>query len=300
MSRLPSRRPGPAGTAARGEAAAAAPRHRQLALLPAEGRLVLSTTRLEVWRTCRRRYLFQYVQRLPARTTEPLWIGRLVHRVLERLATLPPGERTAGTAFELLDRLWPEEPEREGVFADPNREEAARRRARSMLAGWAARERERLRPDSRLFGLELPLSLPLGDGLAFTGRVDRLEWRDGGLELVDYKTGRASGPAVLRRSLQAVGYAWLVEQVLGRRVERVTFWFLASDRLVSLPVDREACAALPGELRADGRAILSEEVYPARPGPACRWCDYLALCPEGQESVRRYASRGGREAAGGR
>ncbi|MDI3297991.1 MAG: PD-(D/E)XK nuclease family protein [Bacillota bacterium] len=296
MSPLPARpepRPGrdPGGRPAPRAGRDRGPGDLQLALLPPDESLVLSATRLDVWRSCRRRYLFQYVQRLPARTTEPLWIGRLVHRVLERLVALPPAERREEAALALLDRLWPEEADRRSAFPSPEREQAARQRARAMLAAWVRRERARLGPDSRLVGLELPLSLRLGDGLAFTGRIDRLEWREGGLELVDYKTGRPRSAPALRRDLQAVAYAWLVESVWGRPVERVTFWFLAVDRLVTFPVDREAASALPDRLRAEGRAIREERLYPARPGPACRWCDYLALCPEGQQAARRLASR---------
>ena len=58
-------------------------------------------------------------------------------------------------------------------------------------------------------------------------------------------------------------------------------------------VAREAAAAdaayrAARAARADGGVdrCASDEAFPARPTPACRWCDFLRVCPEGSAQYR--------------
>jgi hypothetical protein len=41
------------------------------------------------------------------------------------------------------------------------------------------------------------------------------------------------------------------------------------------------CADADERFRAGLPATEVDEVFPPRPGPACGWCDYRQLCPEG-------------------
>jgi hypothetical protein len=41
------------------------------------------------------------------------------------------------------------------------------------------------------------------------------------------------------------------------------------------------CAGADERFRAGLPAAGVDDVFPPRPGPACGWCDYRLLCPEG-------------------
>jgi RecB family exonuclease len=180
------------------------------------------------------------LQALPG--VDPLLLGNLVHRVLEKLVAEPLGEPrgtleqarsappvpVAWPADDALDRLVAEQAEdlvaEEGVPL-PGLARALAARARPFLE--AARRTDWPHPGDRLaaLGAEVTGTLEVADGggarRAVHFRADRVDAVGGGLRLTDYKTGRPISSAktsAYRRKhllkavtagtrLQAVAYA---------------------------------------------------------------------------------------------
>ena len=109
-------------------------------------------------------------------------------------------------------------------------------------------------------------------------RIDRLP--GGGIEVIDYKTGRISSQKGVDESLQLSIYALACRDALGLGTpERVTLYFTESaTRLSTTRTDEQLDAARADILARVGRVRAGEFV--ATPGDACRWCDYRAMCPE--------------------
>jgi RecB family exonuclease len=195
----------------------------------------------------------------------------------------------------LLARGWINE-----GFASDAQSEKYREWARRMVEAYVSA----LDPADEPAGIERTVATRT-DVIAVSGRIDRLDSRIGPggdveLVVVDYKTGRhllTTDDA--RSSLALALYALAASRALRRPCTRVELHHLPSGQVIAWDHTEESLArhlrraeSLAGECSdADDqmRAGLSpgrrDEVFPARPSPACGWCDYLRHCQPGQAAA---------------
>lgn len=115
-------------------------------------------------------------------------------------------------------------------------------------------------------------------------RVDRLD--DGGVEIVDYKTGRYMlDEEAVGRDWQMTLYGLLVHEVLRPPHITLSLYYLREDVKVSVPMLRT-----PEEVRQDfadiALVIGTTEDFAPTPNRFCRFCDYASLCPVGPQQDR--------------
>ena len=102
----------------------------------------------------------------------------------------------------------------------------------------------------------------------------------GGIEVIDYKTGRPWSQAGVEENLQLSIYALACRDALGLgRPERVTLYFTeAASRTSTTRTDEQLDAARATILERAARMRTGD--FAATPSDrACGWCDYAALCP---------------------
>ncbi|MGI8708003.1 MAG: UvrD-helicase domain-containing protein [Actinomycetota bacterium] len=159
---------------------------------------------------------------LPQRPTTARRIGTEVHRLIE--------EKSLDLA------PYPDE----GEFDEPA-EVADPTRIGALLKSWAKKYGERVlaRLPSGEPMVELPFSMKI-DGRIIRGRIDAAyETDDGGIEIVDFKTGRRFEPAaedqltIYARALAALG-------VLPKGPVTLTYAFLAADESHSRAIEPDA------------------------------------------------------------
>ncbi|NMM33447.1 MAG: PD-(D/E)XK nuclease family protein, partial [Phycicoccus sp.] len=143
-----------------------------------------SPSKLLAWLDCPLRYRMQYLDR-PKPAVRPqrahTSIGVATHNALRDFWDLPPAERTPTAVERLMRKSWIDV-----GFRDPD-----------QSADWLVRTTERVTAylrgidrDRQPLGVERTVSMRTKT-LAVTGRIDRLDDRDGELVVVDYKTGRS-------------------------------------------------------------------------------------------------------------
>lgn len=122
------------------------------------------------------------------------------------------------------------------------------------------------------------------DGIRIHGIVDRIdETPKGGLEVLDYKTGKSLSWQDARTSDQLTVYQLLVEQNYPRSVEALTLYHMRTlTPLRTEPRGTEEVSDLSTRMGdvADG---IRSQIYDPRPGPYCTRCDFRAICPEWKE-----------------
>jgi DNA helicase-2/ATP-dependent DNA helicase PcrA len=125
-----------------------------------------------------------------------------------------------------------------------------------LASEWAGRS-----PSAVEVGVETTVG-----GRAVRGRIDAVfEDDDGGLTIVDWKTGRPGGPEQQRvRSLQLAVYRLAYARLTGRRPEQVraAFFFAATGETVRPPLPDEA------ELEQLVAELVADQVEDATDGPA--------------------------------
>jgi RecB family exonuclease len=244
-----------------------------------------SPSKLLAFLDCPRRYRLQYLDR-PApekrRQRAHTSLGNAVHNALRDWWDLP--ERTPHAGAGLLDRSWIDI-----GFRDAEQSTQWRERMRGAVGEYLGG----VDPASRPAGIERTVAFVSGD-LRVTGRVDRLDDRDGELVVVDYKTSRVPPTDDdARTSLPLALYAAAVWKMFRRRTLRVELHHVPSGtRAVhehtpeSLTRKVEQARSIARDARRADLDFATQgagsELFPPRPGPLCGWCDLRAHCAEGQ------------------
>jgi RecB family exonuclease len=246
-----------------------------------------SPSRLLAWLDCPRRYRLQYLDR-PSPPSRPqrahTSVGVAVHNALRDWWDLPPAQRTAVAGAELVRTSWIEL-----GFRDPEQSLRWRGRAQQHVSAYL----DGVDPTRQPLGIERTVSLKTSL-LALQGRIDRLDEREDGLVVVDYKTSRTPPTDDdARTSLPLALYAAATWKMFRRRCVRVELHHLPSGEVAAHEHTGESLKRKIGEAESIAREAQQAEAdyaelgvdsrrFPARVGPLCQWCDYRAHCPAGQ------------------
>lgn len=256
-------------------------RHHEARLFDEGDALVeLNPSRLQTYLDCPRQYRFRYVDHRPERRSFPQTsLGRSVHRALRDFYALPGVERTLPTLLRQMRDAWDPTGYRTSVEA-----EAGLARAEEMMRVYFGMEDH---AKVRAIALESKFSVQRpAAGIYVWGRIDRLDDYGDEYVIVDYKTGTfRQDPASVETSLPLSLYAMAVGEQFRQKVSRIVLFHLATGERVETRRDPDRLIADWKRLEEVGRKIRTDEEMAPEPGALCRWCDFLAACPEGREQV---------------
>jgi RecB family exonuclease len=211
-------------------------------------------------------------------------VGIATHNVLRDFWDLPPQQRTPAGVAELVRTSWIDV-----GFRDPEQSAAWRLRVRELVTEYLRTSDRERQP----VGIERSVSLKT-DEVAITGRIDRLDDRDGELVVVDYKTGRqVPTDDDARTSLPLALYAVASARMFRRPCRRVELHHVPSGTVAAHEhtdesLERKVAEAesIASDLRradADYAEVGIESTrFAPRTSALCSWCDFRAHCPEGQ------------------
>jgi putative RecB family exonuclease len=243
----------------------------------------LSPSKVASFKDCALAFRFSNIDRLPEPPSPAATKGSLVHRALELLFCEPAPARTLPAALACLDRARAEfSTDTEYVGLELDAEAAARfaADAESLLRRYFTLEDP---TTVHPIGMELLLEAKVGS-LTLRGIIDRLELdADGGLVVTDYKTGKVPGVMHEQSRLGGVHfYAFLCEQVLGRRPARIQLLYLAEPVAIVAEPSAQSIRGLEQRTSAIWKAVeraCANEDFRPRPSALCNWCSYQEYCP---------------------
>jgi putative RecB family exonuclease len=235
----------------------------------------VSPTKLDVWQQCPFRFRLQYVQKARVDSAwAHLSLGNAVHAALRDWFDLE--QRRSEDAADLVRTNWSSL-----GFRDDDQSAQWREIAAAMTVNYV-QEHAADQP----VGRERTLGA-LAEHVTISGRIDRIDERDGELVMVDYKTG-ATVPTIddVKVSRALAIYALVVQRSLKRPAYVVQLHHVPSGVVVEYRHTDETLARQLSRVDAIGRDIARatesglDSDFPAAPGPLCGWCDYRDLCPD--------------------
>ncbi len=244
----------------------------------------LSPSKVASFKDCALAFRYSVIDHLPEPPSPWASKGTLVHRALERLfSQTPAGTRTEEKALTELDLAWEElrsHPEFTGLGLDGPGEAEFRADAARLVANYFQLEDPN---QVRAVGIEVMLEAEVGR-LRLRGIIDRLELdHHGELVVTDYKTGRAPGLTYENSRLGGVQfYAFLCEQVLGRRPARVQLLHLQEPVAIVASPTAQSTRALQARASAVWAAVeraCATEDFRPRPSRLCAYCPFRSHCP---------------------
>jgi putative RecB family exonuclease len=263
----------------------------------------LSPSKVSSFKDCALAFRLSTIDRVPEPPSALAAKGTLVHRALQLLMWEEGvGRRTLDVALEKLARAVPEVLDGEeyaglGLHGD-ERSEFVDDAVQLVRNYFDLEDPNRV----RVIGTELRMSVTLGT-LVLSGIIDRLELDDDGeLVVTDYKTGRAPSVAYEQTRLGGVHfYAFLCEQVLGRRPARVQLLHLREPLSIwTMPSD-QSVRGLRQQTMAIWAAVeqaCEREDFRPRPGWRCQFCAYHEYCPAVGGDLGRLMGAAGRASGG--
>jgi len=266
----------------------------------------LSPSKIASFKDCALAFRLSVIDRVPEAPSPSAAKGTLVHRALELLMwEEEPADRTEASALAKLERAVPEVldgDEYRSLPWEPEEREEFVADAAELVQNYFRLEDPRA---VRVIGTELRMSATIGS-LHLSGIIDRLELdEDGELVVTDYKTGRAPTASYEESRLGGVHfYAFLCEQVLGRRPARIQLLHLREPLAISTTPSDQSIRGL--QLRAGAiwsavETACEREDFRPKPGRLCGYCSYHEFCPAMGGDLDRLKSSAdvGAEAPGG-
>lgn len=156
-----------------------------------------------------------------------LSLGQTVHQVLESLSVLPTNERLKRSLLDRFDEAWKNVSGKRGGFTSTTQEAQYKERGMEMLRNVMANPGPLLKMAVKIRA-DLPhYWLSEQDEIILCGKVDWLEYlpEEDGVHIIDFKTGKREEDA---NSLQLPIYSLLVHNTQGRKVSKLSYWYIAN------------------------------------------------------------------------
>jgi RecB family exonuclease len=223
-----------------------------------DGRVRLSFSRIDTYRSCPLRFRFSYIDRLPSAPATYLSFGTSIHAALEAfhdrtLFGMPSEDDLLGFLYDGWDSSG---------FHRESRDVQLReyRRAQDVLRRYHRRVRDDYQPAAET---EKWFELPIGDHAMVVGSIDRIDVDDDGeFHVVDYKTGKLRDRQQVRRSLQLAIYALACEHLFGVLPATVSLDFVVAGTEVRVGRDELDLDAARDAVDQTARAVLADDYTP--------------------------------------
>jgi DNA helicase-2/ATP-dependent DNA helicase PcrA len=241
--------------------------------------LELSASAVDSYDTCPQKFLFESRWGLRGRPHAAVTFGSVMHLTIREF--VKGLKQNARFPFDQVESIYLRE-WRSAGFEDDYQEGLYKSEGLEQLRAFHATTIE---APPGVLHQEKSFELLMPGNIVVTGRMDQVNRFDsGGVEIVDYKTGRPRSPTHAKKSLQLSLYAIAAREALELVPERLVFYNLSTNEAVAstrsgkqLDEARERVAEVAAEIRAGN--------FPATPGFYCRSCEFRPVCPAHEQLV---------------
>lgn len=245
----------------------------------------LSASAVEIYEKCPLRFKLEREWNLPREVPAALHYGKIMHDVLRTFYDAKRFGREV--APEELMRMFEDGIAQAGI-ADRYQYDLYLRQGREQISQFY--ELASTTPEPNVLETERSFELQAG-GAKLRGRIDRIDRTDdGGLVIVDYKTGKPKSQKDADESLQLSLYALAIKELFGKRAEKLVFYNLEDNTAMSttrLDAELDAASVRVQEVAES----IAQAKYPAKPGYQCTFCPYRNLCPETERLIAGPAKK---------
>ena len=233
----------------------------------------ISTTKLVTYQTCAKAYQLRFERGLgsPAMFGSPD-LGNALHKALA-MVYRDWHYNDHKPTWKWFETCWTNSIEKlsEKQIQD----------GRSMLEGYYFDFVAPLSVMTRPLGVESRIRATVQfEGIEFvlTGRYDRLDYVEDGLDLFEFKTGKNTAPPD-QVDVRLGVYSMALQQVYQKVLKRVSLVFLRSREVLSYEVDeshREQVQSLIADLALK---LRNDDEWEPNPGGHCERCGFAKYCP---------------------
>lgn len=235
----------------------------------------LSYSQIETYETCPLQYRFRYVQQIPVPPSAAKTFGDTIHKTLKDFYQLvKEGKKPKEEVLlDLYRKNWSPL-----GYAGKSHEKKAKAEGEKILKNFY---RQGYNSENKPKFLEQVFTIRVSPNLKIGGKIDRIDEIEGGLEIIDYKTGRPWDQKKIDESLQMTVYALAVTSlgIWTQDPEKIllSFYFLETGEKKSTKRTASQLQLAKKELINKAKEIAKSDFSP-KPSSLCDFCEYRMLC----------------------
>jgi DNA helicase-2/ATP-dependent DNA helicase PcrA len=246
--------------------------------------LKLSPSAIGALESCPQKYLFSGAWGLRGGPAAAMSFGSVMHNTIKYFMAELAGGHTL--PFEEVERKFELEWTSAGFEDDYQEQEYKKDGVVQLRAFYAAT----IASPPQVIAQEKTFELPMENNVVLTGRMDQVNRiAPGEEEIVDYKTGKPRSEEKARKDVQLSVYALAAREVFDWNPARLTLHYLQNNQPVSATRDEKQLKKVGAEIQEAAADIRAGD-FPAKPGFACKFCDYESVCPAREQGAAASAS----------
>ncbi len=234
-----------------------------------------SFSQLKAFDTCPLQYKYAHILKIPQSGKMFFSYGKTIHNTLERFVEdFIEEERD----FSYLLKIYKEEWIEDWYFSKKQRKkyfEKGKNVLQEFYNSFTKEKPEVFEKDNKVF-LEKNFNLKIGD-YDFRGKIDRVDKIKGGVELIDYKTGKVKDKLKKEDKKQLLIYQIAAEEVFNLNVKKLTFYYLDENKKLSFVGSEEDVEKQKENVISEIEEIKKKKFKP-NPGWHCKYCDFKDIC----------------------
>jgi DNA helicase-2/ATP-dependent DNA helicase PcrA len=241
----------------------------------------LSYSQIESFKLCPLHYKLRYIVGIPTPQTPALSFGTTMHLVMRQMYEKVAAKEkvTIAWAHEALAKNWL----REG-YTSKSYEDEMKKRGERYLEDYI---KSQYQPDAQVLSLEQPFTIPIVSGdrsIRIGGKIDRIDATpNGGIEIVDYKTGRIPTKREVDNNLQLSMYAMAASEIQGSMFQRsaeqitLTLYYFDTQEKISTTRTKDQLMLEKAKIIEVAQQIESSD-FSCSGNQLCARCEYQLFC----------------------
>ncbi len=231
-----------------------------------------SYSQLNLFKTCPLQYYYEYILRIKKQPKLVFEYGNVIHDTLKQYFQR---DRQAQN-IDLLENIYKMRWERANlsVFRNEGHIESYKKKGLESIKN----NIDLIKPIGLKNLYELNVDVSLDGKYLINGRLDRLDFlEDGGLSIVDYKTGSSTSQDTSSSNLQLGLYSILVKEKFPNDIKNLKLLFIDEGKEINIDYQKINIEKVKEEIIDLIEKIRDLEVK-ATPSFACNYCEYRSLC----------------------
>ena len=249
---------------------------------PREPILRFSYSALNTFKTCPRRYEYNYLLKIPQPPNGAASFGSSLHNTLNEFYKLVDQSKQA-SLFEdydedlSLNRLLTIYEDKWISVGYESREhhDTLKKRGGEILEKFYGHFKDEI---TRIEFLEKGFKLKMGK-YTITGRIDRADkLPDGTLEVIDYKSGKSKSQKDVDKDQQLAIYALATKECFDQPASKLTLYFLDEDLKVTTEPNADMLEKIRDGIVETADKINESDFAPTPSKFVCGFCPYNRIC----------------------
>lgn len=246
--------------------------------------LSLSCSKVKTFDSCRKKFYFSYIEKMPKKDWEHLKLGKFLHEIVENFFKRRM-EGDTSPLNKLMTECWKSSLEN---WKDQISQET-KKSCYDMIAGYLkklqAEEKANALPN--VTGVETAFHISIDEKVLLIGFIDRVQKDpDGLVHVADYKTSKDK-KYLKNDFFQLLTYAYVMCLMDPTLEEVRTSYIMMRHNFeeITKVFSKKEIMSIEDQFLEYAEAIQQEKLYRASPSPLCSYCDFVEFCEEGQEKT---------------